>query len=75
MGSKASEGTGVLARREQANKEQKLPFVSLHRLPAEGVVRLKVCLLTSKGWIKSGFTYFKLRKKFLTCVLSIFGFS
>jgi hypothetical protein len=77
VGSYASEEMDLLARREQAGQEPKLPFpVSLHRLPAEGMARLKVCLPTprsgskvcvftptSKVQTRSGSTHFKSSRK------------
>jgi hypothetical protein len=41
IGSNATEGMDLIARREQAGKEQKLPFsMSLFRLPVEGMCTL-----------------------------------
>lgn len=56
VGSHASEGMGLLARREQAGKEQSLPSKFLHRPPAEDEAQirfgLKVCLPTSRSGLK-----------------------
>ena len=72
-GSNASEGMDVLARQEQGEKEQKLPFsVSLYRLPAEGMAQTHITyvslhikiwikcvyLLTSKVWTRMGIPHF-----------------
>ena len=50
VGSNASEGLDLLARGEQTGKEQKLPsFMSLYRLPAEGMAQIKgMFLLASR---------------------------
>lgn len=56
----------VLSRR--CGPDQRCIFLPHHRI--EGL-----CLPTLKVWVRSGFTYFKLRKKkFLTGVPSIFAF-
>lgn len=75
----------MLARQEQADKEQNLSSGSLHRLPAEGMAQIKrvsshlkvrikdVCLPVSKVNTRSEVTYFKPSKKSLTGVPSISG--
>lgn len=77
-GSNASEGRNMLARRRQAGQEQKLPSVSLYRLPAESVAQIKgvssclkirfkgVCLPASQDWTRSGFIHFKPSKNHLS---------
>jgi hypothetical protein len=50
VGSNASEGLDLLARGEQTGKEQKLPsFMSLYRLPAEGVPHIRGRFSQLKG--------------------------
>lgn len=52
-GPNASEGTDLLARQEQAGKEQRLPSsLALHRLPAEGVAQTKAVFSCLKILIK-----------------------
>jgi hypothetical protein len=73
IGTNASEGMDMLARRGQAGKEEKLiAFKSLYRLPAEGMVQIEsvsskvrikgVYLFTSKIWTGSRFTHLKSSK-------------
>lgn len=78
VGSNASDGMDLLARQEQAGKEQNLSSKSLYRLPAEGTAQIKdvsshlkiqmigVWLLTSEAQNRSGFTHFKSSKLSLT---------
>jgi hypothetical protein len=81
----AGEHMGLLARREQAGKEHKPPFIFLYRLPVEDVVQVKdssscfkiqvqsVCLYRAKIWVRNGSTYFRLCNMSLTDIPSIFG--
>ena len=53
----AGEGMDLLVRRKEAGTAQKLPFsMSLYRLPAEGVAKMRFGL---KIWIKGVSSYLK----------------
>lgn len=78
---RASEGMDMLARQEQAHKEQKLPSIvnqknaqirggSSH-LKTSG---LKVCFPTSKIWIRNGSLHLKLNKNYSQVFPYILGF-
>lgn len=83
--SDTNEGMALLVRAKQAGRKRECPsLVTLYRLPMEGMAQmffllkrygLKVYLHTSKIWIKSGSSYFRLSKILHMCgPCFIFGF-